>query len=294
MERFLKIWVLLLSVMVCSCSSKESGWEYNHNKNSGYGGGSGYEKYDEVACEEADDDIIQDVPTVANKKSEVVERKLIKEGEIEFETTDAKQTREKIANIVSDCQGYISKDRTSSYTYKMEYNISIRVPAAKFDLLLNTISESAEKLDKKNIRVLDVTEEFIDIESRVKTKKELEERYKELLKKANKVEEILSIEREIGSLRTEIESIEGRFKYLQDRVSYSTLSVSFYEKIDEKTNTSFGFVSKFTSAIKDGWNIVLWCIIGLTNLWAFLLLGMLVVFGIKYLRKRRKKRKNNE
>ena len=69
----------------------------------------------------------------------------------------------------------------------------------------------------------DVTEEYIDITARLKTKKELEARYLELLKKANKVEEIVSIEKEIGNLRSDIESIEGRLRYINNAVAYSTL-----------------------------------------------------------------------
>ncbi|MDR2691715.1 MAG: DUF4349 domain-containing protein [Dysgonamonadaceae bacterium] len=116
----------------------------------------------------------------------------------------------------------------------------------KFELLLDRIAQNAKKLDSKNITVSDLTEEFIDIEARIKTKKELENRYKELLKQANKVEEIVAIEKEIGNLRTDIESIEGRLKYLKDKVSYSTLNVVFYER----TSSPFGFNSKFDMQFK--------------------------------------------
>jgi hypothetical protein len=66
------------------------------------------------------------------------------------------------------------------------------------------------------------------------------------LKQANKVEEIVAIEKEIGNLRTDIESIEGRLKYLKDKVSYSTLNVVFYER----TSSPFGFNSKFDMQFK--------------------------------------------
>lgn len=125
------------------------------------------------------------------------------------------------------------------------------------------------------------------MESRIKTKKELETRYKELLKKASKVDEILIIEKEMGSLRTEIESMEGQLQYLQDRVSFSTLTVTFYEK----TSGSFGFNSKMGSAVKNGWTNLLSFLIGLVNLWPFLILGALVVFLYKrFLRKKIKEK----
>ena len=212
-----------------------------------------------------------------------VERKIIKEGEICFETASLSDTRALIDKTVSDTKGYISKDNIFDYSNRIEHQIIIRVPADKFDLLLDKISQSASKLDSKNIRTLDVTEEFIDIEARIKTKKELEDRYKELLKQANKVDEILTIEKEIGALRTEIESIEGRLTYLKSKVSYSTLTVVFYEK----TSSSFGFNSKMGQAIHNGWTNLLWFFVTATNLWPFIVISIIIFFIYKQYKKRK-------
>ena len=216
-----------------------------------------------------------------------IERKVIKEGDISFETGNAKETRALISKSIAELKGYIASDNVFDYTDKTEHRITMRVPAESFDLLLDRISQHAKKLDSKNIQTVDVTAEYIDVESRIKTKKELEVRYSELLKKAMKVEEILNIEREIGTLRTEIESMEGRLKYMQDKVSFSTLTVTFYEK----SSGSFGFNSKIGQAFKNGWTNLLWFILGVANLWPFLILGILVVF--LYKRFGRKKKKEN-
>lgn len=216
----------------------------------------------------------------------VIERKIIKEGEISFETSNSTETKEIISKSVSEFNGYISNDNVYDYKDKIEYRITIRVPADKFELLLDRISQNAKKLDSKNINALDVTEEFIDIESRIKTKKELENRYRELLKQANKVEEILTIEKEIGYLRTEIESIEGRLKYLKDKVSFSTLTVVFYEK----TGSAFGFNSKIGEAAQNGWTNLLWFFVALTNLWPFILIALAIFIIYRRLYHRNKKK----
>lgn len=232
----------------------------------------------EKSANAADAKILQDNP--------VIERKIIKEGEIIFETSNSTETKEIISKSIVDFKGYISKDNVFDYKDKVEYRITIRVPSDKFELLLDRISQNVKKLDSKNINALDVTEEFIDVDARIKTKKELEARYKELLKQANKVEEILTIEKEIGNLRTEIESIEGRLKYLKDKVSYSTLTVVFYEK----TTSSFGFNSKFGQSLKNGWTNLLWFFVALANLWPFVLIGLAVILIYKRLNDRNKKK----
>jgi type IV secretory pathway VirB6-like protein len=132
---------------------------------------------------------------------------------------------------------------------------------------------------------MDVTEEFIDVEARIKTKKELQNRYIELLKRATTINEMLSIEREIGSLQTEIESVEGRMNYLKDKIKFSTLSVSYYQE----TTASFGFFSKVAEALESGWSGFLWFIIGLSYLWVFVLIAIAVIYLI--VRRRRKRRK---
>ena len=132
----------------------------------------------------------------------------------------------------------------------------------------------------------DVSEEFIDHEARLRTKKEVESRYREILKQAKTVQEILSVETEIGNIRSEIESIEGRLKYLSDQVSMSTLNITYYQK----TGTDFGFASKFVQALKSGWDILLIFIIGIVNLWPFIIIAS--IFGLLYRRWKKGKRTN--
>ena len=234
--------------------------------------------FTEIANERSFDAISeQEVQTDIPENDFHDERMIIKEGEVQFETANAAETKELISKTVSELRGYISNENVYTYKDKIEYQISIRVPSEKFEILLDNISQSAKNLKSKNIKALDVTEEYVDIEARIKTKKELENRYKELLKQAKNVQEILTIEKEIGYLRTEIESIEGRMKYLKDRVSMSTLTVVFYENI----STSFGFGSKFIQGLENGWTGLLWVLIALINLWPFLLTGLIIFLLVR-------------
>jgi len=215
-----------------------------------------------------------------------IERKIIKEGWIRFETTNSTDTRAFITKTVLELNGYISQDNISNSTNEIEHIMVIRVPADNFESLLDKISQNAKKLDGKNINVSDVTEEYIDVEARIKTKKELENRYKELLKQANKVEEMLEIEKEIGNLRTEIESAEKRLQSFNNRISYSTLRVSFYEK----SSSVFGFNSKMAQAFKIGWTNLLWFFIAITKVWTFIIIAFITFFVIRrYIKKKKLK-----
>ena len=220
-------------------------------------------------------------------KTETAERKIVKKGTIKFETTDVNETKSLITQTVRELNGYISNDNVDGYSNRLEHRLTIRVPADKFDSLLNAISQSVAKLDSKIIEVLDVTEEYIDIEARTKTKKELQNRYVALLERAETVEDILRIKKEIGNLQTEIESVEGRMRYLKDRIAFSTLAVTYYQELQEQETAVPFFVSEFTEGIKNGWDGFLWFIIGLSYCWVFILLAVMFYF-VMWWRKKKK------
>ena len=218
---------------------------------------------------------------------ETVERKIIKQGTIRFKTTDVNRTKLLIVQAVIELNGYIANDNAYHYSEQVEHKLIIRVPADKFDALLATISESVDQLESKNIDVLDVTEEYIDIEARIKTKKDLQNRYREILKQATKVEEILQIEKEMGNLQTEIESVEGQMRYLKDKISFSILNVTYYQY--QAKSSAFDFSSRIVDGIKNGWEVFLWFIIGVSNIWVFILLIVATIFLLRFWRKKKKK-----
>lgn len=225
------------------------------------------------------------IQQASNQKIEIPdERKIIKNGNISFETWDVKETESFIKQTVNELGGYISNDNVYISGDRITHSSVVRIPADRFDVLLQRISESATKIDRKNIDVQDVTEEYIDIEARIKTKKELENRYRELLKQARKVEEILAIEKESGTLRAEIESMEGRLKYLKNQIGFSTLSIEYYEI----TKSSFGFSTKFGRAMEKGWDWLLAFLIGVVHLWPFILTGLVIFLAYSFGKKRKK------
>lgn len=212
------------------------------------------------------------------------DRKIIREGDLTFETSDIKKTKNIIIKVTRELDGYITKETSYDYPDRIQETLIIRVSSDRFDSLVTEISQNAKRIESKNISSRDVTEEYIDVEARVKTKKELEARYMELLRKASSVEEMLSIEREMGKLREEIESVEGRLKYLNDRVSFSSLTVSYYQKI----SSEFGFWSKLSQSLEYGWKGFLWFLIGFVSLWPFIVVIVIVILSVIIIRKKKK------
>lgn len=228
-----------------------------------------------------DEDVV--APTTEQETDEAVERKLIKEGRVEFETENINSTRKAVFEAVSKYKGYVSSDQEFKSPGRKSNTVIIRVAADSFDSLLKDVTLGVEKFDSKEIIVQDVTEEFIDIQARLKTKKELENRFLDLLKQARNVTEILEIEKQVGQLRSEIESIEGRLKYLQDRISLSTLTMTFYESIPNRTE----FARKFRNGFRNGWDNLVWFFVVLTNIWPFIVIGLGLIVAFRLFRRKK-------
>lgn len=221
--------------------------------------------------------------SLVKKENAIIERKLIKTGSVTFETKELETTRKIVLELVNEHNGYVASDNQYKSDDRISTTISVRVPAKSFDFVLERIAKGVEKFDNKNIHISDVTEQFLDVEARLKTKKALETKYLEILKKAKTVRETLDVERELGKLRGDIEATEGRLKYLQSQVSFSTLNITFYKK---NAGSEVGFGSQIGDAFKQGFENVKAFLVSVLSIWPFMII--LFLLGI-YVRKRMKK-----
>ncbi|HEY0651478.1 MAG TPA: DUF4349 domain-containing protein [Chryseosolibacter sp.] len=204
----------------------------------------------------------------AQISSKTVERKLIKNGTIEFSTASVSEMRNEVDKVVKEFNAYVSSDNQQKLDGKIQYEQVIRIPAGRFDAFVKVIEGLGKQIEFRDLATQDVTEEYIDIEARLKTKKELEVRYLQLLSKANNVKEMLAVEEQIANVRSEIESMQGKINYLSDQVSFSTLTVRYYQLISPQ----LGFGSRLLASVGTGWSGLLAFLIGLVSVWPFILI----------------------
>ena len=231
-----------------------------------------------------------DITPVPTESTEVIEKKIIKTAEISIEVEDFKKARQALDSLLKKYGAYVADESEQSYDYQISSDINIRVKADNFDKILNDVSGLAIHLKSKHIKLSDVSEEFIDINARLKNKKQVEQQYLELLKKARTIDEILKVNEHLRMIREEIESKEGRLKYLKSQVSLSTIYLNMVQSIESKDYPGFG--SKFIKAIGGGWNGILIFILGLVYMWPFIILIIFIVWLIIRYRKKRKQKQN--
>lgn len=192
---------------------------------------------------------------VAQSLTPALDRKIIRNGELVIEVDTPAEAQHKVGTIADSLGGFVvtseSKQRqTSDGKEQLEVKLVVRVPAAQFDAALNQIRATGSRILAEKTEGQDVTEEFIDLEARLKTQKALEQQFLEIMKQAHNVEDALSVQRQIADVRTDIEKLEGRKRFLENRASLSTISVTLSSPGAIVVNTS-GFGRSVREAISE-------------------------------------------
>lgn len=215
---------------------------------------------------------------------------VIKNANLAFETDDLEATAKRINAAAQKFGAQLQSDSENNNGYSLSRTLVLRIPGNKFDLFIDEVAKGVTYFDRKEISAQDVTEEYVDLDARIKAKKTLEARYLELLKKANKVSEMLEIEKELSAIREEIEAQEGRLRYLKSRVAMSTVVIEFYKHTEKQAGATVSYGSKMWNAIKSGFNGISTFFIGVLYLWPFILIFVIVFILIR----RRVRKKSNK
>jgi hypothetical protein len=207
------------------------------------------------------------------------ERKIIRNAEMSVETTDPGAGQRRIASIAEGRGGFVvtseSKQRNAEGQMKPEMivTIQVRVPAAQFDAVLNEIRGSGNRVTQEKITGQDVTEEYIDLEARIRAKQALESQFMEIMKQAKTVQDALEVQRQLSDVRSEIERLEGRRRFLENQSSLSTITVTLEPPTAIVSTT--GFFHSVKRAFGEGLDVAASFTLGLISV-VVALLPMLI------------------
>jgi hypothetical protein len=154
------------------------------------------------------------------------ERLIIRNGEAVLFVADVTASEQAVRDLAAELGGYVVSSNRYGQEESAYATITIRVPAQTFDSALERLRAVAERVDRVTTTSQDVTEEFVDLEARLRTLQATEQRLIELLGRAQTVDEILKIEQQLSTVRTDIERIQGRMEYLSTNAALSTIAVT--------------------------------------------------------------------
>lgn len=223
---------------------------------------------------------------------EDVEAKIIRDGRMQVDVKDVGQAKVFVDAVLKKYNARTSGEQFENNDYQSTYYIRIRVPSERLDSMVRDLETIDGTVTSKSIDARDVTEEYIDLETRMKNKRSYLEQYGIILKGAKTTEDILKVSEEIRQIEEELESVQGRLKYLSDQVALSTLELTLIQTKDYvfKPDRSINFFERFKESLSGGWyGFVNFCLFML-RLWPFLIL---IIAGWILFRRLRRSRRNS-
>ena len=209
-------------------------------------------------------------------------RKVIKNAEMRVESDDPDELQRVITSIAETNGGFVvSLDQSMSdisVNMRDSILIAIRVPADRFNIAVESIRAASARFLVEAIKGDDVTEEFVDIEARLRAKRSLETQFMEIMKRAETVDEALLVQRELAEVRSEIEKIEGRSRYLKDQAALSTIRVHIQTPSSIAANSA-GAMSRLGDSLERGVDFAFSSVLGLVT-FVVSALPLAVVFGV--------------
>lgn len=220
---------LLVLLAACSASDQESSFE--QNKAMDYS----EESSNDVAVGEAEQaSASEDMKSTSGDGSETpqieTERMIIHNAKLSVNVKELDKAQSNIEKKVDEFGGYIVEsnvyqedDQTSSG------KMIVRIPEKNFEKFLLEAEGEAAKVLERNVTGQDVTEQYVDLESRVKSKRAVEARLLEFMGNAQKTDDLLKISDDLATIQEEIEVMVGKMKYLKNQTSFSTIELNMYE-----------------------------------------------------------------
>jgi hypothetical protein len=198
------------------------------------------------------------------------DRKIIRDANLTVETDSPTDGLKRITSIAEANGGFIvtsdfkHDDGGAQARPTQTVTVVARVLSSRFDSALDQIHKVGRSVISEKVSGQDVSEEYLDLEARLRTKKALEGQFLEIMKQARKVSDVLEVQSQLGEVRTEIERLEGRRRFLENQAALSTITTTLQmpQPIIATTTSGFGATLKhaFGDAVDTAASIVLFFI----------------------------------
>jgi Domain of unknown function (DUF4349) len=295
MQKKWKLWVFTLLLVLGACSSEGNNSESSKMAADHDSAGSRSKaKMDQSADARTSPGSSQ---VNREKQSLKDQRQVIYNADMRITIDQLQRAMDSVRNMVEDQGGYIIESNTSSGEKGYEGGMMVvRVPMNGFRPFLDELRSLSKGTPHENVRGEDVTEEYVDLSSRLKAKQQVKNRLESFIADAQRTEDLLKISADLAKVQEEIEQIEGRLKYLKNQSDYSTVTIQFEvknlkaEKLQtEELNTWKKTKMLFMKTVNFLVSAVSFLVVGLLGLapvW-------LIVIGVLYWmwRKRKKEQK---
>jgi Domain of unknown function (DUF4349) len=157
-------------------------------------------------------------------------RKIIKNADLALEVANVARALGRLSDIAAQSGGYVLETRTDYGRPDLPQAIvRMAVPVDQFEPTLQRIREAAGRVISEQASGVDVTQEFVDVQSQIANLEATEARIREFLKQATTVEEALKVNAQLTEIEGQMNVLKGRMTFLSQRAAYSTIGVQLQQ-----------------------------------------------------------------
>jgi len=199
-----------------------------------------------------------EVPLDSAGAAQAFMRKVIQNAEMTIETDKPEEGQQKIGVIAEKHGGFVviseskHNEAASQNVASTEVHVVVRVPAQQFQATIDEIRSVGGRILHEKSSGQDVTEEYIDLEARIRTKKALEAQFLEIMKQARRISDAMEVQTQLAEVRTEIERLEGRRRFLENQSALSTINITLHTPTPVVAAATRGFFYDLKAAFGNG------------------------------------------
>ena len=231
--------------------------------------------------------IAGDQVTGANTADQVVETKIIKTGQVTIEVPQVPAAIDQVKDIAVSNGGYLSSSNvyTSQNDRKTGY-VMIRIPAEKFDMVMNALAPLG-KVTSKSEQRSDVTAQYIDLSIQNASLHNQLDSYNRIMATATNVEDILKIQVEIDRVTMMLNQIEGQLRYLSNQIDLSTINVNLQEPEPVGGETGYNIVTAINEGIAGFFGMISALIILVFSIIPLIIIAIIAYVIYRWYKKRK-------
>jgi hypothetical protein len=233
---------------------------------------------------DADQVSLASISTV-QASTQALDRKIIRNADLTLEADSPTEGLRSITVIAESLGGFVvtsdfkQNDSGPQSRPTQTVTVIVRIPASQFALAVGRIREAGTRVISEKVSGQDVSEEFLDLEARLRTKKALEAQFLEIMRQARKVTDALEVQSELAEVRTDIERLEGRRRFLENQSAMSTITITIQMPQPIVVATTGGFSHGIRTAFGDAIDTAVAIVLGIIQ-GVIVLIPIVILLGL--------------
>ncbi|WP_394219859.1 DUF4349 domain-containing protein [Halobacillus trueperi] len=304
-KRITVLLIFTLITLLAACSGEDSSEEITTEESTSESNFDSANDSMNKESEDASKSGLSEAPEAAENETEQTqaqqERMMIYEAHIDLETKDFDKFQRNLQSQMNEHEAYMVETNVQrTERGNRQGHIRIRVPQPNFESLLSGFETISDQIKSRTINSRDVTKNYVDLESRLKAKEDIEARLLSFLEEASATEDLVKISQDLERVQADIESLKGEMNYLENQSDFSTITISFTETkvlvggVDQQDlNTWERTKQAFFNSINGLANVASWLFVAAVG-YSPVLVPVLIVIALWIWRRKKRKSRSDE